>query len=211
MALPIHSKIINKLARETLKPLGVVRKGQSRLWFDDNGWWVTLIEFQPSSWSKGTYLNVGVNWQWYPKDYWTFDLGYREKAFVEFKNEQQFNLQVTNFIDIAKERVLSLREILSHSESAKKYVLDNANESPSDVWTNLDNAMICLHDADHEKSQHYLQYVTVADDDRDWANEVKAFAKSILALPANERANFVQKSVLKSRALKGLPDKSIDF
>lgn len=54
MAAAPHSKIINKLAKDTLKPIGVLRKGQSRTWLDDNGWWVTVIEFQPFSWSKGT-------------------------------------------------------------------------------------------------------------------------------------------------------------
>jgi hypothetical protein len=41
-----------------------VRKGRSRVWFDDQGWWIGVVEFQPSSWSRGTYLNVGVSWLW---------------------------------------------------------------------------------------------------------------------------------------------------
>ena len=52
----------------------MVRKGQSRLWLDDNGWWMAIAEFQPSQWSKGTYLNVAVSWQWYPRVDYAFDL-----------------------------------------------------------------------------------------------------------------------------------------
>lgn len=56
-----HNKLIAKNAKETLKPLGFVRSGKSRIWFKDNGWWAVLIEFQPSSFSKGTYVNIAVN------------------------------------------------------------------------------------------------------------------------------------------------------
>ena len=56
----IHSKIINQVCREVLIPLGVFQKGASRLYLDDNDYFFTVIEFQPSTWSNGTYLNIGL-------------------------------------------------------------------------------------------------------------------------------------------------------
>jgi len=94
-----HSKLITAAARETLRPLGMVQKGRSRTWLDDHGWWLGVVEFQPSSFSRGSYLNVGVNWLWNPKDYVSFDYGDRvhfedESArgdqYVEYESDEQF-------------------------------------------------------------------------------------------------------------------------
>lgn len=60
----IHSKIINQVCREVLIPLGVFQKGASRLYLDDNDYFFTVIEFQPSTWSNGTYLNIGLTFLW---------------------------------------------------------------------------------------------------------------------------------------------------
>lgn len=59
-----HNKIIRHAAREVLEPLGLFRRGQSRMWIDDNGWFLILVEFQPSGFSKGSYLNVAINYLW---------------------------------------------------------------------------------------------------------------------------------------------------
>src|SRR5262249_47199237 len=49
-----HAAIIDRAARTVLQPLGLRRKGRSRLWYDDQGWRAFFVEFQPSDWSKGT-------------------------------------------------------------------------------------------------------------------------------------------------------------
>lgn len=56
------NSILNTGAREILRPMGRVRKGRSRTWWDDHGWWLINVEFQPSGFSKGSYLNVGICW-----------------------------------------------------------------------------------------------------------------------------------------------------
>jgi hypothetical protein len=62
------STIIAAAARRTLSPLGVARRGRSRLWIDDHGWWLINVEFQPSGWAKGCYLNVGHQHLWVERD-----------------------------------------------------------------------------------------------------------------------------------------------
>ena len=59
-----HNKIIRQAAREVLEPLGLFQKGQSRMWIDDNGWFLILVEFQPSGFSKGSYLTVAISYLW---------------------------------------------------------------------------------------------------------------------------------------------------
>lgn len=83
-----HNKIINRAAKELLKPCGLFQKGQSRLWIDDNGWFLIIVEFQPSAWDKGTYLNVAIHYLWDKKDYLSFDYGHRENEFVTYNGDE---------------------------------------------------------------------------------------------------------------------------
>lgn len=76
-----HNRLIRDAARRHLAPLGVTQRGRSRTWIDDRGWWLITVEFQPSGSGRGTYLNVGGSWLWYPKDSNSFDLGYRVQGF----------------------------------------------------------------------------------------------------------------------------------
>ena len=59
-----HGKLIAAAAKAALLPLGCRRKGQSRCWYSDERFWCIFIEFQPSGWSKGSYLNAAATWLW---------------------------------------------------------------------------------------------------------------------------------------------------
>jgi hypothetical protein len=48
-----HGRIIATAAKETLGPLGFYRKGRSRVWLCDHGFWLGVVEFQPSGFAKG--------------------------------------------------------------------------------------------------------------------------------------------------------------
>ena len=43
MSQKVHTKIINNVAKQILKPEGLVRKGQSRTWYHDQGWFTTVV------------------------------------------------------------------------------------------------------------------------------------------------------------------------
>ena len=72
-----HGRLIAAAAKAALAPLGCKRKGQSRFWYSDQRFWIISIEFQPSGWAQGSYLNVGENWLWYPGAFWGFSYVYR--------------------------------------------------------------------------------------------------------------------------------------
>jgi len=55
-----HSRVIAEAASAALSPLGLVRKGRSRIWLDDQSWWLGVAEFKPSNWKPGAYLNVAL-------------------------------------------------------------------------------------------------------------------------------------------------------
>ncbi|MFN4092136.1 MAG: hypothetical protein ACK4FG_04490 [Brevundimonas sp.] len=60
-----HGHVIATAAKAALTPLGFRRRGQSRIWLADHGFWLSVIEFQPSGWAKGSYLNVAAHWLWH--------------------------------------------------------------------------------------------------------------------------------------------------
>jgi hypothetical protein len=96
-----HNAIIATTARVVLGPLGFQIKGRSRIWLADRDYWLIVVEFQPSSWSKGSYLNVGAHWLWSPPNrdaefVLSFDYGGRITSFIEFRDEEQFLLRATD-------------------------------------------------------------------------------------------------------------------
>ena len=127
-----HNKIINKAASDVLKPMGLFRKGQSRIWIDDNDWFLIIVEFQPSNWDKGSYLNVAVNYLWSGKEYLSFDYGHRESAFVKCgKDEKLFYDESCALVKKAAEKVKEYREFRD-IDYAKEMILqkkDTASRS----------------------------------------------------------------------------------
>lgn len=206
VSTPPHSKIINRLARQALKPVGVKRKGQLRIWLDDNGWWITVIEFQPSSWSKGTYLNVGINFQWYPKEHLSFDIGYREAGFVEYKSDEQFEAKTQEFAEIAKAKVLEIREQLSSPKSVKEYVISSLQNQPSMLWGEFHQSMSCVLTKDRNEAISYFNQVQSNPIDTEWAIELKEFTSRMVKLleSGEDALRFIDEIVNKSRELKKL-------
>lgn len=83
-----HNTLIRRIAQERLGSLGMRQKGRSRTWLDDHGWWLIVVEFQPSAGSKGTYCNVGFDHLWFERDHLVFSEPERVSApsgqFVHF-------------------------------------------------------------------------------------------------------------------------------
>lgn len=206
MSTTPHSKIINKVARQVLKPIGVKRKGQSRTWLDDNGWWVTVVEFQPSAWAKGTYLNVGVNFQWYPQNHLSFDIGDREAGFVEYKSDEQFGPEAQEFAKLAKAKVLEIREQLCSPKSAKEHVISSFQGHRSTLWGEFHQGMSCILAKEPNEAISYFSQVVNNPHDTEWAIELKEFTSKLIALiqSGDDTLLTIQKVVNKSRALKKL-------
>lgn len=118
-----HNKIINQAARSVLKKNGLFQKGSSRTWIDDNGWFLIVVEFQPSNWDKGSYLNVSIHYLWRMQDYISFDFGHRENDFVAFSgDEEQFYADMVRLANKALEKVIEYRRF-REIEYAKKQIL----------------------------------------------------------------------------------------
>ena len=44
-----HNQVIAEAAAAALAPLGMARKGRSRIWLDDQSWWLGIAEFKPAN------------------------------------------------------------------------------------------------------------------------------------------------------------------
>jgi hypothetical protein len=129
MAEP-HSRLLTLAAREVLRPMGLIQRGRSRIWLDDQGWWIGLVEFQPSAWSRGSYLNVGVSWPWHPTDAPSlyFELSHRVGGFVEFESEAQFQPEARRLATRAAEEIGGLRVRLATVRSAAQTLRESVGD-----------------------------------------------------------------------------------
>ena len=161
-----HNKIINAAARQALKPLGLKRKGSSRVWLGDLGWRVIQVEFQPSSWSKGSYLNVGIAWLLYEKSYLSFDVGYRvDTPFIEYKSDDQFEPAVARMAERAASEVAKLQETFESLPSTAKHF---SNEELTGPWSHYYAGVIFGLSGMAAESHRCFQEVAQIDASNDW-------------------------------------------
>jgi hypothetical protein len=104
-----HNRDITAAARAILRPIGCVQKGRSRTWLDDRGWWVAVVEFQPSAWSKGSYLNVAACFLWSEKDYLSFDDPAGDRSWFDATEGQSFLDKANILASQARDAILELR------------------------------------------------------------------------------------------------------
>ena len=126
-----HDKIIADAAKSALSPLGFVRKGRSRTWLADHDWWLTVVEFQPSSWSKGSYLNVAAHWLWSAQDNLSFDFGGRVAEHEQFRSELQFASVTTGLAEVARDEALRLAQMFVSFESAADILVSEERQDRS--------------------------------------------------------------------------------
>lgn len=74
----LAARALGDAGRQHLADLGLRRRKSSpRLWWLDQGWWLINVEFQPSAWSVGSYLNIGLQHLWNGVDHRTFEWSQR--------------------------------------------------------------------------------------------------------------------------------------
>ena len=133
-----HSSALIASARRHLAPLGVKQRGRSRFWYDDRGWLLIGVEFQPSSFDKGSYLNVGCCWLWYAKPHFSFDLGNREEAFHRFTSPSDWEPVADRLAQRASELVQYYR---SQFGSVADLAAHYDRQPPATFWNHYHAAI----------------------------------------------------------------------
>ncbi|MFX1398250.1 MAG: hypothetical protein ACFFAS_14550 [Promethearchaeota archaeon] len=209
-----HQKIILDLSRTHLRPIGLVQLGRSRTWLDDHGWWTTVVEFQPSSFRKGTYLNAGVNFHWYPQHFLSYDLSYRAPGFVEYDNDNQFEKGVRKYVDIALEKIEYYRKGLSDLKSASSFILKRTKGSWGFSWTTYHRANAYAISMKARKARSELMKIIKGEAQYKWSKELQERAKLLHCfLPENldKYINKLREYIVIARQLKKLPKMALNF
>jgi hypothetical protein len=193
MAEP-HGTIINRVALGALAPLGLRRKGQSRFWHDDYGWRAFFVEFQPSSWSKGTYCNVGASWLWDSNagpGHWPFHVSDRVNTprgqFAEFDRDPSgFEELVQQMAADAAREIVRLRGLFNDLAAVAAYY----KGEPAIGWPGYHGAVaLGLTGRRKEAAARFKAVATdSADSEIEWVRGLSATATSLAELVSDPNA-----------------------
>jgi len=208
-----HSKIIARVAKETLAPLGLFQKGSSRTWIDDRGWWIVVIEFQPSGFGKGSYLNVGAMWLWHEEDHFTFDfgndVGCRIASFVGYVDEKQFTREAMRLAYLAKDELLKLRSKLVSIHDAARYLPSKAARDDS-AWTKLSAAIALGYVGKTFRARWLFKSIERKKPLGDWElrlqESARSFADTLDRSDGFQR--YVEERIWRTRKLLKLPERT---
>ena len=159
-----HNKIINAAAKKILAPEGLFRVGSSRRWIDDNGYFVIQVEFQPSAYDRGSYLNVGISFLWEASkglnETLAFNIGYRvDKAgYASYRgNDAAYEKKMEDFEEAAMEKVREYR-LFRNMDYAKEQMKSQVNSIPENrvFWEVYELAMLCFLKRDFEEGKEYF-------------------------------------------------------
>ncbi len=151
MVLEDHSRLIRDAARTALSPLGFQQKGRSRVWLADRGFWALVIEFQPSGFSKGSYLNICASWLWHPDG---LPLNYFRRAggFIAFETTEQFKPEAERLAGLAAVEMAGLDRKFKSLDAVAVYLKEKANneQTRKNPWTLYDAAIVAGLTGDQE-------------------------------------------------------------
>ena len=80
-----------------------------------------MIGFQPSGFSKGSYLNIGASWLWHPGYEWSFSYVRRAGGFIAFETIEQFKPEAERFAKLAGAEAMLLDKKFSSLEDIAAY------------------------------------------------------------------------------------------
>jgi hypothetical protein len=206
-----HNKLITAAAKKALVPLGLRQQRKSRIWYDDHGWWAVVVEFQPSSWDRGSYLNVGLSWMLYEKDHWAFDIGYREDGFRSATEGEQFESAMAEVAAHAARKVDEYRQRFSSLDEMCNYyrTLDGRGGWP-DYYAGVLEGLR----GDRESAEQRLSLVVDAPATTTWHRALQFRCQDLIRLLGEPR--FFRDSILgivlrcrSGRCLEDLPVEEI--
>ncbi len=193
---------------------GIKQKGQSRIWIDDRGWYIIVIEFQPFHGRHGSTLNVGVNFNWYEQQYFSYDIGSRENVdFVEYnQDEDRFQKEIEHFCEIALDKVFQYRENLKNLHDAKLFILNHQFTSEN-LWGSYHKGTIAGLTNDFDTLNIYYKQLLSEDYSYDWVQELKRRVETLSQKTETQDqfAEAVKEIVKNTRALKKLPPIDINL
>lgn len=96
-----------------------------------------MVEFQPSGWEKGSYLNVAAHWLWNANegvsfDFGTLEDGIRVAGFIRYVSDEQFRPEAVQLAYSAADAVERLRSRFKTVDDIAAILCDNEEALPTD-------------------------------------------------------------------------------
>ncbi|MFD9747887.1 hypothetical protein ACFWX5_30735 [[Kitasatospora] papulosa] len=132
-------RIITSAARDSLNPLGLAQRGRSRLWIDDHGWWLGVVEFTPPR-MAGSGLYVGAMWLWHDVDHLAFHVDATRVGSELFRTEAQFTPLALELSRQAAANVTALREKFPALPDVARYLTSKPVRGGS-LWDSCGSAV----------------------------------------------------------------------
>lgn len=198
------NKIIKKLCKEIF-PSDVFQEGNSRVYLDDNGYYFTMIEFQPYSLRKGTFLNVGLSFLFDKSDSLSFSYSFKNEArvgkkFIEYKNDEQFEKDVRKYVELANKYILKYRKFIDINY-AKKFIVKGLNDNN---WNPYIKSMFYFLTNEQEKGRKYYKmflenpFFKEIIDEYNYPNDINVMNKDyVMNMISNQRKFWHSKSSMK--------------
>jgi len=97
-------------------------------------------------------------WLFYPKDYISFDFGHREKSFIQYTNDEQFERVSEELSNEAVEKVLEYRERFSSLADIQSHLVSIAR--PENWWSFYHAAVASgLRGTSEQASYHFSELI----------------------------------------------------
>lgn len=166
---------------------------------------MVVVEFQPSSWSRGSYLNVGCMWLWNIRQHLSFDVGYRVNGFSPFENGQQFGLAADKLTAGALEKVREYRRVFRSIHDVSNYYFENV---PKSFWPCFDAAIAhSLAGRAEASTQILAACLDGSNDDPPWLTEARLDARTLAVSVGDvyRMRDIISDRVMQNRAQQHLP------
>jgi hypothetical protein len=202
-----HGRLIAAAAKAALAPIGCFRRGQSRVWLSDERYWAIMVEFQPSGFSKGSYLNVGASWMWSEtrRDL-VFNVGYRvsDAGFIPFESVSQFGPLIEKMAERAGREVLAFRAKFPTIGAISQFLTSTPKAT---LWQLYHVAVALALSGQTEASRRAFREIALFPVSAPWQAEVQAESAALAGL-LNETARLRQaigNKIERVREIAGLP------
>jgi len=168
MARSLGTTIMVDAAKSVLSGNGFLPDKSGRMWYEDHGWFVLLVDFQaPVGW-QGSFLNVGASFLWRPDTgsgvYCAFDFGGRignnrneDGTTITYADDQVvYREQADRLARRGLEEGVKLRE-LDDWAAAKRLLLPHVFTSDA-LWGNWHRAMLCFCTWDSRAAEYFNSF-----------------------------------------------------
>ncbi|MCX4691078.1 hypothetical protein [Streptomyces sp. NBC_01408] len=181
------SRLIAAAARRRLRPLGLHQQGRSRIWIDDHGWWLGIVEFPSPRWSQGSGLTVGAMWLWQDFDHLAFDFAEQVRPTDHFRNEEQFTAVAHTLACEAERQVEGLRTRFADLDRVAECLLRRADRTGY-LWESFNAGVAAALTGQTEAASQRFRAVLTEDPMAEWVRDAQRVARHLSGIAADTAA-----------------------